>query len=223
MKDTLLDFSLQTGLTTYSVRGDESAPTAILNFIPRALERLKTMRKVVLYLLMSLDGVVEAPDQWIDMENFDPDAYQNMVEVINAQDAVLLGRGMYQEWANYWPDKRAQAFADFINPVHKYVVSTTLSDVDRWQPATLIRQDVAQAITALKQQPGKNIGVHGSITLARWMLEQGLVDELELAVFPVLAGGGERLLRDGDSLKRLKLVRSKPTRSGALILSYQIT
>ena len=145
-----------------------------------------------------------------------------MVEVINAQDAVLLGRTMYQEWAAYWPTNQEEPeFANFINHVHKYVVSTTLSNVDGWQPATLIRRDVAQEIAQLKQQPGTNIGVHGSITLVRSLLEQDLVDELELVVFPVLAGGGKRLLHEGDSLKRLKLVRSQPTRTGALILSYQ--
>jgi len=179
------------------------------------------MRKVVGYLLMTVDGVIEEPADWL--ENFDDDLRQNMMDVINAQDAVLLGRGMYQEWARYWPSANEEpGFASFINPVHKYVVSTTLSDVDQWQPATLIRGDVAQAITALKQQPGKNIGVHGSITLFRWLLEQNLVDELELAVFPVLAGGGKRRLYDGDGLKRLKLVSSRATRSGALILSYQL-
>ena len=180
------------------------------------------MRKVVAYLLVSLDGVVEEPGDWL--EHFDDDVQANMVEVINAQDAVLLGRGMYQEWAAYWPNtKEEPLFAEFINHVHKYVVSTTLSDVDGWQPATLIQRDVTEAIAQLKQQPGKNIGVHGSITLVRWMLEQNLVDELALVVFPVLAGGGKRLLHEGDSLKRLNLVRSQATRSGALILTYRVT
>src|SRR3954447_5205012 len=104
------------------------------------------MRKVVGYLLMSLDGVVEEPGDWL--ENFDEDVQANMVEVIDAQDAVLLGRAMYQEWARYWPTtKEEPAFANFINNVHKYVVSTTLSDVDAaWQPATLIQREVAQAV-----------------------------------------------------------------------------
>ena len=178
------------------------------------------MRKVVGYLLMTLDGVVEEPGEWL--EHFDEDMRENMVEVINAQDAVLLGRVMYQEWATYWPTATDEPlFASFINHVSKYVVSTTLSTVDEWQPATLIKGDVSQEIAQLKQQPGKNIGAHGSITLVRSLLEQGLLDELVLIVSPVLVGGGKRLLTDGNSLKRLKLVSSKPTRTGALILTYQ--
>ena len=178
------------------------------------------MRKVVGYLLMTLDGVVEEPGEWL--EHFDEDMTENMVEVINAQDAVLLGRVMYQEWANYWPTATDEPlFAEFINNVPKYVVSTTLSSVDEWQPAILVKGDVSQEIAQLKQQPGKNIGAHGSITLVRFLLEQGLLDELMLIVFPVLMGGGRRLLNEGNSLKRLKLISSKPTRTGGLILTYQ--
>jgi dihydrofolate reductase len=178
------------------------------------------MRKVVGYLLMTLDGVVEEPGGWL--EHFDEDMTENMVEVINAQDAVLLGRVMYQQWATYWPTTTDEPlFADFINNVPKYVVSTTLSSVDEWQPASLIKTDVFQKIAQLKQKPGKNIGAHGSITLIRSLLEQGLLDELVLIVSPILAGKGRHLLKEEDSLKRLKLVSSKPTRTGALILTYQ--
>ena len=180
------------------------------------------MRKVVGYLLMSLDGVVEDPSPWL--EYFDQDASDNMVEVINAQDAVLLGRVMYQEWAAYWPAvTNEHPFANFINHVRKYVVSTTLSSVDQWQPATLIKSNVFQEIAQLKQQPGKNIGVHGSITLVHSLLEHDLLDELELLVFPVLAGHGRHLLSQENSVQQLKLVRSKSTSTGALILTYQIT
>ena len=135
------------------------------------------MRKVVGYLLMSLDSVIEDPFDWI--ENFDTDASDNMVEVINAQDAVLLGRVMYQEWAAYWTTASDELpFTGFINTVHKYVVSTTLNSVDEWQPATLIKSDVFQEIAQLKQKPGKNIGAHGSITLIRSLLDHDLLDEL---------------------------------------------
>ena len=179
------------------------------------------MIKVVGYLLMSLDGVVEDPSGWLEL--FDQDASDNMVEVINAQDAVLLGRVMYQQWANYWPAvTNEHPFANFINNVRKYVVSTTLSSVDEWQPATLIKSNVFQEIAQLKQQPGKNIGAHGSITLIRSLLDHDLLDELELLVFPVLAGRGRHLLTEENSLQQLKLVRSKTTSTGALILTYRV-
>jgi dihydrofolate reductase len=178
------------------------------------------MRKVVGYLLTSLDGVVEAGD-WIDQ--FDEDMRDFMVEVINAQDAVLLGRTTYQEWAAYWPSAPPESpFARFINPVPKYVVSTTLSNVEEWQPATLIKGDIFQTIAQLKQQPGKNIGAHGSLTLVRSLLERDLLDELILVVFPILLGGGRRLLLEGDSLKSLNLVSSSTTRTGGVLLTYQL-
>ncbi len=178
------------------------------------------MRKVVGYLLATLDGVVEAGD-WI--EQFDEDMREFMVEVINEQDAVLLGRATYQEWAAYWPTATGEsAFAHFINPVPKYVVSTTLSNVEEWQPATLIKGDIFQTIAQLKQQSGKNIGAHGSLTLVRSLLERDLLDELIVVVFPILLGGGKRLLNEGDSPKRLTLVSSKSTRTGGLLLTYQL-
>jgi dihydrofolate reductase len=179
------------------------------------------MRNVVGYLLASLDGVVEA-GEWIN-EQFDDDMYAFMVDVIAAQDAVLLGRVTYQEWAAFWPTAPEEhAFARFINPVPKYVVSTSLRTVATWQPATLIQGDVAQTLAQLKQQPGKNIGVHGSLTLLRSLLEQDLVDELILVVFPLLLGGGGRLLHEGDRLTQLHLVNSKSTRTGGLLLTYHV-
>lgn len=179
------------------------------------------MRKVVGYLLSSLDGVVEAGD-WIG-DGFDEDMRRNMVEVIRAQDAVLLGRVTYQEWAAYWPtDTEEPAFASFINPTTKYVVSTTLSDVSGWQPASIIAGDAAPAIAELKRQPGKDIGAHGSITLIRSLLEQGLLDELELVVYPILLGKGRRLLGDAETTQRLKLIKSRPTRTGGMLLTYQV-
>src|ERR1700753_1189167 len=103
------------------------------------------MRKIVGYLLMTLDGVVEDPGAWL--EHFDEDITENMVEVINEQDAVLLGRIMYQQWATYWPTTTDEPlFADFINNVPKHIVSTTLSSVEEWQFATLLKGDVSQEI-----------------------------------------------------------------------------
>jgi dihydrofolate reductase len=183
------------------------------------------MRKVVGSLFTSLDGVVEAEilpqpqaEEWnpfyADMQDF-------MVEGIETQDAVLLGRGTYQAWAAFWPTAPAELpFARFINPVPKYVVSTTVSNVEQWQPTTVLTGNIPQAVTQLKQQPGKNIGVQG-LTLIRSLLEWDLLDELNLAVFPILLGGGRRLLNDGDRLKQLNLVSSKSTKMGGLLLTYQ--
>lgn len=184
------------------------------------------MRKVVGGLFTSLDGVVEAeilPQP--QAEEWNPlyaDMQDLMVEAINEQDAVLLGHGTYQAWAAFWPTASDKLpFARFINTVPKYVVSTTLSNVEAWQPTTVLTGDIPQTIAHLKQQPGKNIGVHGSLTLMRSLLEWDLLDELNLSVFPILLGGGRRLLNDGDGLKRLKLVSSQSTKAGGLLLTYR--
>lgn len=169
---------------------------------------------------MSLDGVVEDPDYWL--REFDEDMRELLREVIHEQDAVLLGRVAYQEWATVWPNADFEPeFKRFINTVHKYVVSTTLAQVDDWQPATLIHENVAEAIATLKQQPGKTIGVHSSLTLVHSLLDLGLLDELVLTVAPVLAGKGRHLLAPQESITRLKLVSIKSTRSGGINLIYQ--
>ncbi len=177
------------------------------------------MRKVIAALFISLDGVVESPNEW--QEQFDEDMGQAMTEQLASQDAVLLGRVTYQEWASYWPTATDEPFASFINSTPKYVCSTTLENVEAWQNSTLLKGDLSQEIARLKQQPGKNIGTAGSPTLVRSLLEQNLVDELILMVHPVVVGSGKRLFNDGDDLKRLNLLSARPTRSGTVILTYQ--
>lgn len=177
------------------------------------------MRKVAAYLFITLDGVVESPDKW--QFEFDADMMDAMVTTINAQDAVLLGRVTYEEWAPYWPTSNHQPFADFINNTQKYLFSSTVENVEGWQNTTLIQGDLAEAIHALKQLPGKNIGTAGSPTLVRALIEQGLVDEIVLLLHPVIAGSGKRLFADEKDLQRLTLVSAKPTASGVVVLTYQ--
>jgi dihydrofolate reductase len=177
------------------------------------------MRKVVAGLFITLDGVVEAPNIW--QEHFDEDMEEAMMEQLSSQDAVLLGRVTYQEWASYWPTATDEPFASFINSTPKYIFSTTLDSVEEWKNSTLMKGELAQEIAKLKGLPGKNIGIAGSPTLVRSLFEQGLLDELILLVHPVVAGNGKRLFKDGSSLKRLKLLSSKATRTGTVILTYQ--
>jgi dihydrofolate reductase len=177
------------------------------------------MRKVVAALFISLDGVTESPEKW-QFDHFDDGMMAAMQSALDAQDAILLGRVTYQEWAGYWPTSTDEPFASFINNTPKYVVSTTLDKVE-WQNSTLIKGDLAAAIAKLKQQPGKNIGTAGSPTLVRSLLQADLLDELLLTVHPVVAGKGKRLFEGGSDLKRLKLVDSKTTSTGVAILTYQ--
>lgn len=177
------------------------------------------MRQVTAALFISLDGVVEAPDQW-QFDVFDRDMESAMARAIAQEDAVLLGRVTYQEWASYWPTATDEPYASHINNVPKYVVSTTLDSVD-WNNSTLIQGSLAQAINRLKRQPGKNIGVAGSPTLVRSMLEEGLLDVLTLMIHPVIVGRGKRLFEQWSDLQRLALVDSTVTGSGVAILTYQ--
>lgn len=177
------------------------------------------MRKLFAALFISLDGVIEAPYLW-QFDNFDEDMEEAMATMLAEEDAVLLGRVTYQEWAPYWPTATEEPFATFINNTPKYVVSTTLETVD-WQNSTLIKGDPVEEIAALKQRPGKSIGVAGSPSLVRFLLHNDLLDELTLTIHPVIAGRGMRLFSDEGELKRLKLVDAKTTRTGVLIATYQ--
>lgn len=150
------------------------------------------MRKVVAYLIITLDGVVvfDAVVDTIvklrDTEEVLADFFAKVAE----EDAMLLGRVTYQEWADYWPTSTVEPFASHINSVPKYVVSQSLDAVP-WgtrDNATLVKGNLADEIAALKQQPGKNIGIHGSPTLVEAMLQADLLDELRLEIYPVIAG-----------------------------------
>lgn len=180
------------------------------------------MRKVVSGLFISIDGVTESPDQW-QFDHFDEDMMAALGSYIAEEDTILLGRVTYQEWAPYWPTSTDEPYASHINNTPKVVVSTTLDKVEwgQWDNTTLIKGNLAEEITRLKRQPGKNIGVAGSPTLVHSLLQAGLLDELSLMLHPVVVGRGKRLFKDGGALKRLKLVDSKPTRTGVMLLTYR--
>ncbi|MDN5941679.1 MAG: dihydrofolate reductase family protein [Nitrospira sp.] len=183
------------------------------------------MRKVVAHLIMTLDGVVEfdvVADTIVklrDTEEVLGDFFPKVAE----EDAMLLGRVSYQEWADYWPTSTSEPFASHINNVPKYVVSKTLDSAPwgSWESAMLIRGSLADAVTTLKQQPGKNIGIHASPTLVESMLHSDLLDELRLEIYPVVAGSGARLFHDGRAIKYLRLADSKITKNGVAILTYE--
>jgi dihydrofolate reductase len=181
------------------------------------------MRKVAAWLFSSLDGVVEAPDQW--QFDFDDEMGTALTRLQEQQDTVLLGRNTYQMWSGYWPavtEGEDKDFADWINNSPKYVFSTTLDSVDEWQNSTLVKGTAADLIAELKAQEGGTIATAGSPTLVRSLLDQGLLDELTLLIHPVIAGGGrQRLIPEDAPLTKLKLVSATPTSSGVVIATYQ--
>lgn len=187
------------------------------------------MRKIVLYAITSLDGAVDDPTRSfppeVDPDKPQPPTFDDVLiareaDLIGAQDAVLLGRGMYDEWARYWPTSTEQPFADFINTVKKYVV-TSSPLTTAWGDVETVSGPLADIVRTLKALPGRDIGVHGSIHLAQSLLAEGLVDELHLAVAPVLDPQGRRLFDGLPGMQRLTLQSATPTPGGALWLVYR--
>lgn len=177
------------------------------------------MRKIVAGLFISLDGVIEAPDQW-HFPYFNDEMGAVVAAQMEAADTMLLGRRTYEEFASFWPNQsNDDPFAARMNNTPKIVVSTTL-DAVTWQNSTLIRDNVAEALTQLKQQPGTQIGMIGSATLVRSLLHDGLLDELRLMVHPLVVGSGKRLFPDGCDRAPLKLVDSQTFSTGVLSLIY---
>jgi dihydrofolate reductase len=180
------------------------------------------MRKIVAGTFLSLDGVMESPDKW-HFPYFD----DNMGEAVGAQmaeaDAMLLGRVTYQEFASYWPQQPDDTpGAEFMNGVTKYVVSTSLRNVDEWQNSNLIDgNNFVAEIQRLKQSPGKQINVTGSAKLVQSLLRENLLDELRLLVHPIVVGGGKRLLEGNTGQHPLRLVDSQIFDTGVLYLTYQ--
>jgi dihydrofolate reductase len=177
------------------------------------------MRKIVSYLLCSLDGVIEDPPRWV-FDSFDGGLDARLLDLTQAQDTVLLGRRTYEEWAAYWPSSSHEPFASFINTTPKQVASTTLRRAD-WENTTVIDGDLADSVTRLRAGSGGDIGVHGSATLVRTLLQADLLDELVLAVFPVVGGQGRRLFEDLDRVQRLQLVSADQTATGVMLLTYR--
>jgi dihydrofolate reductase len=177
------------------------------------------MRKIVAGLFVSLDGVTESPDKW-QFPYFSDALGAEIGAQMATSDALLLGRITYQEFASYWPSAPADdPFAAHLNNTPKYVVSTTLETAE-WNNSTLINGNIVDATTALKQQPGKNIGITGSATLVRSLLRDGLLDELRLLVHPLVVGGGKRLFEGMGEQVALTLVESRTFSTGVLALTY---
>jgi dihydrofolate reductase len=161
-------------------------------------------------------------DQW-HFPYFNEEIAQAIGDGLAASDALLMGRVNYEEWAAYFPQQNPEQnpTAAQMNDIKKYVVSTTLAKPLEWNNSTLIRENVAEEISALKRQPGKNITVSGSGKLVRSLLADGLLDELTLMVFPVVLGSGKRLFENGEERTGLELVESKTFDTGVAVLTYR--
>jgi dihydrofolate reductase len=196
--------------------------------LKRSDDRRSTVGRVVVTEFVSLDGVMEDPGGAEDFEHggwsfkFDrgEEGDKFKLDETLASDALLLGRVTYEGFADAWPSREGE-FADKFNSMPKYVVSTTLEDPE-WNNSTVIKGNVAEEVSKLKEQAGGDIVVHGSAQLVNTLMEHDLVDEYRLMVFPVVLGKGKRLFGETGDMESLKLVDSKPVGTdGVLVLTYE--
>jgi dihydrofolate reductase len=177
------------------------------------------VRDVVVYQLLSLDGVAEEPSDWLFDDG--PEVFANLSRVIESQTDVLLGRATYEYWSGYWPSSDVEPFASFINSTPKHIFTSSPFTVD-WANTVAVTTSAVDYVRALKVQTGGDVGIHGSTRLARSLLRADLVDRLELVVAPSIAGRGARLFDADDQLRRLSLERLERTPAGSLLLTYQL-
>jgi len=180
------------------------------------------MRKITAGMFIALDGVVEAPDQW-HFPYFNDEMGASVGGQLGAADTILLGRETYDSFAGAWPDREADGgedadFAKKLGDTRKIVVSRQELEFT-WRNSELRRGDLVAAVTALKSEPGGDIGMSGSVSVVRQLLAAGLLDELHLLVHPIVVGKGMRLFDDGEQIP-LKLLSSQTFETGVLYLVY---
>jgi dihydrofolate reductase len=177
------------------------------------------VRKIKSNFFISLDGVVEAPDKW-HFPYFDDEMGAAVGAGFATADAMLMGRVLYEEWAAYWPEHADEPFGDVMNGMQKYVISSSLERAD-WQNTEIIKGDVAKQLADLKARDGGDIAMSGSATTVRWLLRNGLLDELNLLVHPLAVGQGyARLFPPDEPTLPLRLRSAETFDSGVLNLSY---
>jgi dihydrofolate reductase len=180
------------------------------------------MRKLVITENITLDGSVEMLDDWFDPQLQDEDLLEESHRQDSQADALLVGRQTFEDFRGYWPKQTDDptGVTDYLNRVAKYVVSSTMSDPE-WQNSTVLTGDPIERTTELKSQPGKDIVLTGSISLAHALIEGGVVDEYRLFVYPAVQGRGRRLFPEGTTIGNLTLVEPpKSFRSGITLLRY---
>ena len=181
------------------------------------------MRKIAAGLFISLDGVVEFPERW-GFQYLDNDMSEAIVAGIARADAVLLGPATYRLFARLWPHQTDDVpMAKFLNHSLKYVASRTPDKMGKleWEPAILLKGELASALAKLKAETGKTIQVPGSPKLVRSLLQEGLLDELSLTICPEIVGSGMRLFDEATDHVRLTVEQSRVSSNGAISVTYR--
>lgn len=180
------------------------------------------MRTLAITQNMTLDGSIEMLTNWFDPTVEAPDLMAESHRQDAEADALLVGRLTFEDFRGFWPHQTddATGVTDYLNAVHKYVVSSTMTDAE-WQNSTVLSGDVIDEVTALKNADGKDIVVTGSISLCHTLIGAGLVDEYRLFVYPTVQGSGRRLFPDGMEIPTLQLMETKSFEQGVSLLRYR--
>ncbi len=182
------------------------------------------MRRVLFFMMVSLDGYYEGKDRQIDWHNVDEEFNDFAIQQLNEVDTLLFGRVTYDMMASYWPTPQARTddpvVAEKMNSTPKIVFSHTLRDA-KWENTRLVKGDLAAEVTRLKAQPGKDMIIFGSSDLAVSFLEHGLLDECRIMINPVVLGQGKSLFTGIHDRLKLKLLKSRTFHSGNVLLYYQ--
>jgi dihydrofolate reductase len=190
------------------------------------------MRRVIVFMSLTLDGVIQAPGRadedvrggfahggWA-VPYADPIMGQAAAESGATTGAILLGRRTYEDFYAVWPHRKDNPYTEVLNNTLKYVASTTLKEPLRWMNSKLLEGDAAEAVARLKQEPGKDMVVLGSGLLVESLMRNNLIDEYVLLIHPLVLGSGRRMFNEG-SAGPLRLVNSKATTTGVVIATYQ--
>jgi len=179
------------------------------------------MRTLAITQNITVDGSIEMLGDWFDPQADNHDVLAETHRQDESADAFLTGRRTFEDFRSYWPEQTndSTGITDYLNQVRKYVVSSTMTD-PKWQNSTILFGDPVEQVTALKEQPGEDIVVTGSITLCHALVTAGLVDQYRLFVYPVVQGRGRRLFPQGYELPRLRLLDAKSFRSGITYSCY---
>jgi dihydrofolate reductase len=186
------------------------------------------MRKLVITQNVTLDGSIEMITDWFNPAGNPGADESDLIAHMQAHDAdcdaMLLGRQTFTDFRGYWPHANPEddpgGVSDYLNQVQKYVVSSSLVD-PQWENSTVLSGDPIAQVRELKEQPGKEIVVTGSISLCHALIDAGLVDEYRLYIYPAVQGKGRRLFPDGFGLQSLRLVDAQPFRSGVCYIAYR--
>lgn len=191
------------------------------------------MRKIVVNMNLTLDGVMQAPGRpdedtrggfqyggWAT-PYFDPVMAGSAAEGMSQMPEMLLGRYTYEDWYSVWPNRTDNPFTGFLNAVQKYVVSRKLEEPLPWQNSTLLKGDAAVTVAALKEQPGADLCVFGCGVLVRSLMKHNLIDEYVLSIHPLVLGAGQRLFTEDSPFAKLELVSTKTTTTGVIMATYK--